>query len=110
MLFYCRNNSPKKQGKGVIARKEKLKEVVKPAVLKKEAEKTIKVETVPSPQKVLQQELWKKAIENVGKMSNLSDEESSIVKLLVDYKTKASIPQKSSKLKASFCLIYMYFY
>jgi len=94
-----KDNSPKKQGKGGVARKEKSKEVVKPAVLKKEGEKTTKVESVPSPQKILQQELWRKAIENVAKMSNLSDEESSIAKLLVDYKIKASIPQKSAKLK-----------
>jgi len=94
-----KNNSPKKQGKGGVARKEKSKEVVKPAVLKKEGEKTTEVESVPSPQKILQQELWRKAIENVAKMSNLSDEESSIAKLLVDYKIKASIPQKSAKLK-----------
>lgn len=66
-------------------------------MLKKEGEKTI--ETPPNPQKLLQQELWGKAIENVSKASNLSDEESNIAKLLADFKKKSSIPQKSTKLK-----------
>lgn len=69
--------------------------------MKKEAEKIAKVETIPNPQKVVQQELWKKAIQNVSKMSNLSDEESSLAKLLDDYKKKDSIPQKSLKLKVN---------
>lgn len=98
-----RNKSPKKQTKGVEVRKEKSKEVVKPKVLKKEAEKTPHVKASQSPQKILQQELWSKAIRNVSNMSNLSNEESSIVKLLADYKTKSSIPQKSTKLKVCFC-------
>jgi len=94
-----KNKSPKKQGKGVGVRTEKSKEVVKPVVLKTEAKK-IKTETTPpSPQKLLQQELWKKAIENVSVMSDLSAEENSIAKLLADYKKKSSIPQKSAKLK-----------
>jgi len=93
-----KNKSPKKQGKGVGVRTEKSKEVVKPVVLKNEAKK-IKTETPPSPQKLLQQELWKKAIENVSVMSDLSAEENSIAKLLADYKKKSSIPQKSAKLK-----------
>lgn len=76
-------------------------------MLKKEAEKATYVEAPPNPHKLLQQELWKKAIENVSKMSNLSNEESSVVKLLADYKKKASIPQKCAKLKVSFYLIYL---
>lgn len=109
LLIICmfRNKSPKKQTKGVEVRKEKSKEVVKPKVLKKEGEKTPHVVVPQSPQKILQQELWSKAIVNVSNMSNLSNEENSIVKLLADYKTKSSIPQKSTKLKVSFCLIYI---
>lgn len=105
-IFY-RNKSPNKQAKGVEVRKEKSKIVVKPTVLKKEAEKT-KVEALPSPAKVLQQELWNKAIENVSNISDLSGDESSIVKLLADYKRKSSIPQKSIKLKVSYCLYNYY--
>jgi len=45
------------------------------------------------------QELWYKAIQNVSNMTDLPDEESSIAKLLGDYKNKSSIPQKSKKLK-----------
>lgn len=97
-LIY-RNKSPKKQAKGgVQVRKEKSKDIVKPAVLKKEGEK-IKVETPPNPEKLALQELWAKAIQNVSNMTDLSDEESSIAKLLGDYKNKTSIPQKNKKLK-----------
>jgi len=92
-----RNKSPKKPA-GVQVRKEKSKDIVKPTVLKKEGEK-IKVETPPNPEKLVLQELWTKAIQNVSNMTNLSDEESSIAKLLGDYKNKASIPQKNKKLK-----------
>lgn len=109
MLYFIvyRNKSPNKQAKGVEVRKEKSKIIVKPTVLKKEAEKT-KVEAPTNPAKVLQQELWNKAIENVSNISDLSDDESSIVKLLADYKRKSSIPQKSMKLKVSYC-IYIYY-
>ncbi|KAL5239883.1 hypothetical protein ACI65C_007293 [Semiaphis heraclei] len=94
-----KNKSPKKQAKGgVQVRKEKSKDIVKPAVLKKEGEK-IKVETPPNPEKLALQELWAKAIQNVSNMTDLSDEESSIAKLLGDYKNKTSIPQKNKKLK-----------
>ncbi|XP_060870539.1 mitotic apparatus protein p62-like [Metopolophium dirhodum] len=94
-----KNKSPKKQGKGgVQVRKEKQKDIVKPTVLKKEGEKT-KVETPPNPEKLALQELWSKAIQNVSNMTNLSEEESSVAKLLGDYKNKSSIPQRSSKLK-----------
>lgn len=106
-FFMYRNKSPNKQAKGVEVRKEKSKIIVKPTVLKKEAEKT-KVEAPTNPAKVLQQELWSKAIENVSNISDLSDDESSIVKLLADYKRKASIPQKSIKLKVSYCF-YSYY-
>ncbi|VVC40665.1 Hypothetical protein CINCED_3A009907 [Cinara cedri] len=92
------NKSPKKQGKGVEVRKEKSKVVVKPEVLKKEAVKA-KVDTPPSPHKLIQQELWGKAIVNVSNLSTLSDEESSIAKLLADYKKKSSIPFKSLKFR-----------
>lgn len=99
MLY--RNKSPKKQGKGVQVRKEKKKEVVKPEVLKKESVKA-KVEIPLSPQKLLQQELWSKAISNVSLMTNLTDEESNITKILADYKKKSSIPHKNIKLRVSF--------
>lgn len=72
--------------------------------MKNEAKK-IQAETLPSPQKLLQQELWSKAIVNVSTMSNLSAEESNIAKLLADYKKKSSIPQKSAKLKVILYLI-----
>lgn len=104
VIFIFRNKSPKKQTKGVGVRKEKSKDVVKPTVLKKEAEK-IKVEVPLSPHKALQQELWGKALLNVSNMSNLSDEEESIAKLLSDYKKKSSIPQKRIKLKVNIYLI-----
>lgn len=95
-------------------RKDKSKIVVKPTVLKKEAEKT-KVEVPSNPVKVLQQEVWNKAIENVSNMSELSDEESSIVKLLADYKRKSSIPLKSIKLKVGnnlylLCILFILIY
>ncbi|XP_022181651.1 glutamic acid-rich protein-like [Myzus persicae] len=94
-----KNKSPKKQAKGgVQVRKEKSKDIVKPTVLKKEGEK-VKVETPPNPEKLAIQELWAKAIQNVSNMTDLSDEETSIAKLLGDYKNKSSIPQKSKKLK-----------
>ncbi|NP_001156044.1 uncharacterized protein LOC100158668 [Acyrthosiphon pisum] len=94
-----KNKSPKKQAKGgVQVRKEKQKDIVKPTVLKKEGEK-IKVETPPNPEKLALQELWSKAIQNVSNMTNLSEEESSVAKLLGDYKNKSSIPQRSTKLK-----------
>lgn len=94
-----RNKSPKKPAKGgVQVRKEKSKDIVKPTVLKKEGEK-IKVVTPPNPEKLAQQEFWAKAIQNVSSMTNLSAEESSIAKLLGDYKNKASIPQRKIKLK-----------
>lgn len=99
VLIY-RNKSPKKQAKGVEIRKENTKEVVKPSVLKKEAAKS-GVESAPSPKKILQQELWNKAIINVSTQTDLSDVESSIVKLLADYKTKSSIPLRSSKFIVS---------
>lgn len=101
-LLY-RNKSPKKQGKGVEVRKEKIKAVVKPTVLKKEA-KASTIESPQNPQKILQQELWSKAIVNVSNMSNLSEEVSSIIKLLADYKKKSSIPSKNLKLKVSLVL------
>uniref|UniRef100_A0A2S2NPT2 Glutamic acid-rich protein-like n=1 Tax=Schizaphis graminum TaxID=13262 RepID=A0A2S2NPT2_SCHGA len=94
-----KNKSPKKQAKGgVQVRKEKSKDVVKPTVLKKEGEK-VKVVTPPNPEKLALQELWAKAIQNVSNMTSLSEEESSITKLLVDYKNKSSVPQKRTKLK-----------
>ncbi|CAH1722038.1 unnamed protein product [Aphis gossypii] len=94
-----KNKSPKKQGKGgVQVRKEKSKDIVKPTVLKKEGEK-VKVETPPNPEKLALQGLWAKAIQNVSNLTNLSDEESSIAKLLGDYKNKSSVPQKKIKLK-----------
>jgi len=94
-----KNKSPKKQAKsGVQVRKEKSKDIVKPTVLKKEGEK-VKVETPPNPEKLALQELWAKAIQNVSNMTNLSEEESSIAKLLVDYKNKSSVPKKRTKLK-----------
>lgn len=100
-----RNKSPKKQGKGgVQVRKEKSKDIVKPTVLKKEGEK-VKVETPPNPEKLALQGLWAKAIQNVSNLTNLSDEESSIAKLLGDYKNKSSVPQKKIKLKV--ILIYI---
>jgi len=99
-----RNKSLKKKSIGVEVRKEKLKEVVKPSVLKKEGEKP-KVETSSSPFKILQQDLWFKAIDNVSKKTNLSDVESNIVKLLSDYKNKSSVPQKKIKFQVLF-----YFY
>lgn len=73
--------------------------------MKKEGEK-IKVETPPNPEKLALQELWSKAIQNVSNMTNLSEEESSIAKLLGDYKNKSSIPQKSIKLKVRRYLIF----
>lgn len=94
-----KNKSPKKEGKGVQVRKEKSKEAVNSSILKKEAEKTEVVAVTPSLTKIVQQELWSKAIANISKKSTLSDEESSIVKLLADYKTKSSIPQKKIKFK-----------
>jgi hypothetical protein len=103
-----RNKSPKKQAKGgVQVRKEKSKDVVKPTVLKKEGEK-VKVVTPPNPEKLALQELWAKAILNVSNMTNLSEEESSIAKLLVDYKNKSSVPQKRTKLKVRPYLIYIH--
>ncbi|XP_026807058.1 acidic leucine-rich nuclear phosphoprotein 32 family member B-like [Rhopalosiphum maidis] len=94
-----KNKSPKKQAKGgVQVRKEKSKDVVKPTILKKEGEK-VKVVTPPNPEKLALQELWAKAILNVSNMTNLSEEESSVAKLLVDYKNKSSVPQKRTKLK-----------
>ncbi|XP_015364539.1 PREDICTED: glutamic acid-rich protein-like [Diuraphis noxia] len=94
-----KTKSPKKQAKGgVQVRKEKSKDLVKPSVLKKEGEK-IKVETPPNPEKLALQELWAKAIQNVSNMTDLSEEETSIAKLLGDYKNKSSIPQKNKKLK-----------
>jgi len=73
--------------------------------LKKEGEK-VKVETPPNPEKLALQELWSKAIENVSNMTNLSEEESSIAKLLGDYKNKSSIPQRSIKLKVRHYIIF----
>lgn len=107
IVFIFRNKSAKKQSKGVVVRKEKSKDVVKPTVLKKEAEKD-KVDVSLNPHKILQQELWSKAILNVSNMSNLSDEEESIAKLLSDYKKKSSIPQKRIKLKVNIYFILFY--
>ncbi|XP_050421134.1 DNA ligase 1-like [Adelges cooleyi] len=93
-----KNKSPKKQAKGVV--KEKVK-VVKLAVLKKEgeaAQKASLAQTSPNPLKALKQELWVKAIINVS-AADLPAEESSVAKLLADYKKKESIPQYETKLK-----------
>lgn len=76
--------------------------------MKKEGEK-IKAETPPKPEKLALQELWSKAIQNVSNMTNLSEEESSIAKLLGDYKNKSSIPQKSKKLKVRRYLLLFFF-
>lgn len=103
MLFY-RNKSPKKKAKGVEGRKEKSKVIVKPTVLKKESDKA-KVESPINPQKLLQRELWNKAIVNVSSKTGLSDVENCIVKLLADYKTKNSIPMRNRKFKVSFVFI-----
>lgn len=102
-LLY-RNKSPKKQAKGVEVRKDKSKVVVKPTVLKKESDKA-QVESPINPQKILQRELWNKAIINVSNKTGLSDVENCIVKLLADYKSKNSIPMKNNKFKVSFSII-----
>lgn len=83
--------------------------MVKPTVLKKEAAKT-KVEEPSSPLKALQQELWNNALVNVSNMSDLSDEESSVVKLLANYTKKSSVPQKSIKLKVNCCFYLLFVY
>ncbi|XP_025408990.1 guanine nucleotide-binding protein-like 3 homolog [Sipha flava] len=93
-----KNKSPKKQAKGVEVRKEKSKVVVKPTVLKKESDKA-QVESPIDPQKLLQRELWNKAVVNVSNKAGLSDVENCIVKLLADYKSKNSIPMKNNKFK-----------
>lgn len=101
-VLIFRSKSPKKQGKGVEIRKEKPKVTVKPSTLKKEGEK-IKVDASSSSlKKNVQQELWSEAIGNVSTKSSLSDEESCIVKLLANYKTQSSIPQKKIKFKVLF--------
>lgn len=103
-VLIFRNKSPKKQGKGVEIRKEKPKVTVKPSMLKKEGEK-VKVDASSSSlKKNVQQELWSEAIGNVSTKSTLSDEESCIVKLLANYKTQSSIPQKKIKFK-----VFIYF-
>lgn len=77
---------------------------MKPTVLKKESDKVKGVESPTNPQKILQRELWNKAIVNVSNQAGLSEVENCIVKLLADYKTKNSIPMKSSKFNVSIFL------
>ncbi|XP_050545445.1 glutamic acid-rich protein-like [Daktulosphaira vitifoliae] len=90
------DKSPKTQNKG--AAKEKVKPI-KPAVLKKEGEKVKAEQKSISPIKVLQNELWTKAIKVVADKSDLPDKESGIAKLLANYKKQDSIPRKETKLK-----------
>lgn len=102
-----RTKSINKKSKGVEVKKDKLKEVVKPSVLKKVGEK-LKVEA--SPFKIQQQDLWFKAIDNVSKKPDLSEQESIIVKLLSEYKNKSSIPHKKIKLQVLFYFFFITFY